>query len=131
MTQDIYSFRAECYIAQKKYSEATDDIIRALSISGNRKAHYLLVTIDKEALPVVKAKFQVQANKNPNEAEWYYYLGQVFEANNKPTEAIAYYEQAHNRDANAIFMERTANCYFDMDNYEYALDYVHRPSSIF
>lgn len=121
-----YSFRAECYIAQKKYSEAIDDIIRALSISGDRKAHYLLVTIDKEALPVVKAKFQVQANKNPNEAEWYYYLGQVFEANNKPTEAIAYYEQAHNRDANAIFMERTANCYFDMGNYESALDYVNR-----
>lgn len=121
-----YSFRAECYIAQKKYSEAIDDIIRALSISGDRKAHYLLVTIDNEALSVVKAKFQVQANKNPNEAEWYYYLGQVFEANNKPNEAIAYYEQAHNRDANAIFMERTANCYFDMGNYESALDYVDR-----
>lgn len=121
-----YSFRAECYIAQKKYSEAIDDIIRALSISGDRKAYYLLVTIDEEALPVVKAKLQVQANKNPNEAEWYYYLGQVFESNNKPTEAISYYEQAHNRDANAAFMERIANCYFDMGNYDFALDYTDR-----
>ena len=121
-----YSFRAECYIAKKKYSEAIDDIIRALSISGDRKAYYLLATIDEEALPVVKAKLQVQANKNANEAEWYYYLGQVLEANNKHNEAISYYEQAHNRDANAAFMERIANCYFDMDNYESALDYVDR-----
>lgn len=121
-----YSFRAECYIAQKKYSDAIDDIIRALSISGDRKAHYFLVTIDEEALPVVKAKLQVQANKNPNEADWYYYLGQIFESNNKPLEAISYYEQAHNRDANAAFMERIANCYFDMGQYESALDYVDR-----
>lgn len=121
-----YSFRAECYIAQKKYSEAIDDIIRALSIHGDSKAYYLLVTVDEEALPIVKTKLQVQANKNPNEAEWYYYLGQVFESNNKPAEAISYYEQAHNRDANAIFMERISNCYFDIGDYESALDYVDR-----
>ena len=121
-----YSFRAECYIAQKKYADAIDDIIKALSISGDRKAHYLLVTMDKEALPLIKAKFQVQANKNPNGAEWFYYLGQVFERNNLLKDAIAFYEQAHNRDANAAFMERISECYFDMGDYDSALDYVNR-----
>lgn len=121
-----YSFRAECYIAQKKYAEAIDDIIKALSISGDRKAYYLLVTMDKEALPLIKAKFQVQANKNPNEAEWYYYLGQVFEHNNRQKEAIDFYAQAHNRDANAAFMERISDCYFDLGDYDSALDYVNR-----
>lgn len=121
-----YSFRAECYRAQKKYADAIDDIIKALSISGDRKAHYLLITMDKEALPLIKAKFQVQANKNPNEAEWFYYLGQVFERNNLQKDAIAFYEQAHNRDANAAFMERISECYFDMGDYDSALDYVNR-----
>lgn len=121
-----YSFRAECYIAQKKYSEAIDDIIKALSISGDRKAYYLLVTMDKDALPLIKAKFQVQANKNPNEAEWLYYLGQVYEQNNRPKEAITYYEQAHGRDANAAFLERIANCYFDLGEYDAALENIDR-----
>lgn len=121
-----YSFRADCYLAQKKYSEAIDDLIKALSISGDRKAYYLLVTIDEEALPLVKAKLQVEANKNTNDAEWYYYLGQVYESNNKPMEAISYYEQAHSRDANAAFLERISNCYFDMGNYDSALDYIDR-----
>lgn len=121
-----YSFRAECYIAQKRYSEALDDIIKALSISGDRKAYYLLVTMDKEALALIKAKLQVQANKNPNEAEWFYYLGQIYERNNRQRDAIAFYEQAHGRDANAVFMERISNCYYDLGRYESALDYIDR-----
>lgn len=121
-----YSFRAECYIAQKKYSEALDDIIKALSISGDRKAYYLLVTMNDEALPLIKAKLQVQANKNPNEAEWFYYLGQVYERNNRQRDAISFYEQAHSRDANAAFMERISNCYYDLGEYESALDYIDR-----
>lgn len=121
-----YSFRAECYIAQKKYSEALDDIIKALSMNGDRKAYYLLVTMDKEALPLVKAKLQVQANKNPNEAEWFYYLGQVYERNNLRKDAIAFYEQANSRDANAIFLEHISRCYYDLGRYEFALDYINR-----
>lgn len=121
-----YSFRAECYIAQKRYSEALDDIIKALSISGDRKAYYLLVTMDKEALALIKAKLQVQANKNPNEAEWFYYLGQIYERNNRQRDAIAFYEQAHDRDANAVFLERISNCYYDLGRYESALDYIDR-----
>lgn len=49
-----YSFRAECYLKQKKYSEAIDDLIKALSISGDMKAYFLLITIDEEALPLVR-----------------------------------------------------------------------------
>lgn len=121
-----YSFRAECYIAQKRNSEAVDDIIKALSINGDEKAYYLLFAIDKEALPLIKAKLQVQANKNPTEAEWFYYLGQVYESNNCQREAISFYEQAHGRDANAAFMERISNCYYDLGEYESALDYIDR-----
>lgn len=119
-----YSFRAECYIAQKKYSEAIDDIIEALTISGDRKASYLLYNMDKEALPLIKAKFQVQANKNLNEASWQYYLGRVYEKFDKYLDAINYYQQAQSIDANSIFLERIAICYYEMGNYETALDNI-------
>lgn len=121
-----YSFRAECYIKQKKYSEAIDDLIKALSISGDRKAYFLLVTIDEEALPLVKAKLQVQANKEPNEAAWPHYIGLIMEQNNKQKEAISFYGQAQSRDANPVFLERIANCYFDLGDYDSALDYINR-----
>lgn len=121
-----YSFRAECYLKQKKYSEAIDDLIKALSISGDRKAYFLLVTMDEEALPLVKAKLQVQANKEPNEAAWPHYIGLVMEQNNRQKEAISFYEQAQSRDANPIFLERIANCFFDLGDYDSALDYINR-----
>lgn len=121
-----YSFRADCYIAQKKYSEALDDIIKALTISRDRKAHYMLVTMEEDALPLIRAKLQVQANKNPNDAEWYFFLGQYLESNNHLKEAIEFYSRAHDRDANAAFMERISNCYFDLGDYNAALDYVDR-----
>lgn len=121
-----YSFRAECYLKQKRYSEAIDDIIKALSISGDRKAYFLLVTIDEEAIPLVKAKLQVQSNKEPNEAAWPHYIGLVMEHNNRQGEAVAFYEQAQSRDTNSVFLERIANCYFDLGEYENALDYINR-----
>ena len=121
-----YSFRAECNLKQKKYSEAIDDLIKALSISGDRKAYFLLVTIDEAALPLVKAKLQVQANKEPNEAAWPHYIGIVLEHNNREKEAISFYEQAQSRDANPLFLERIANCYFSLGDYNSALDYINR-----
>ena len=121
-----YSFRAECYIAQKRYSEAIDDILKALSLSGDRKAFLLLLNIDKEAIPVVKAKLQIEANKKPNDAQWYYILGLILENNNQLEDAIKYYELAHHRDANSVFLERISQCYFDKGDFDSALDYVNR-----
>lgn len=42
-----YSFRADTYINLEKYSEAPDDIVKALSINGDRKAHYLMIHANK------------------------------------------------------------------------------------
>lgn len=125
-----YSFRADCYIAEKKYSEALDDLIKALSIDNDRKAYYTLVNLDAAAIPLAKAKFQVQANKNPNDAEWYYYLAQLLKRRGKNKEAIAFYKKANERDANAAFLERIADSYFELGDYNNALDYVNRASSM-
>ena len=121
-----YSFRAECYISQKKYSDAIDDIIKALSIDGNDKAYYHLRTMEKSALPMIRNKLQIQAEKNPGEADWYFYLGRVYQRHKLFRQAISFYEQANQRDAHAVFLEDIADCYYDLGEYALALEYINR-----
>lgn len=121
-----YSFRAECYIAQKKYSEAIDDIIKALSIDGDDKAYYHLRSMEKSALSMIRNKLQIQAEKNPGEADWYFYLGRVHQGHKLFKEAIAFYEQANHRDAHAVFLEDIAHCYYDLGEFALALEYINR-----
>lgn len=119
-----YSFRADAYLGLNKYTEAADDIVKALSINGDRKAHYFMVHADNNLYPILKAKLQIQANKDKNEASWYYYLGQLAEVNNHYKEAIKYYSKGNDIDANSIFLERIADCYFALGDYNSALTYV-------
>lgn len=121
-----YSFRAECYIAQKKYSEAIDDIIKALSIDGDDKAYYHLRSMEKSALPMIRNKLQIQAEKNPGEADWYFYLGRVHQRHKLFRQAISFYEQANQRDAHAVFLEDIADCYYDLGEFALALEYINR-----
>lgn len=119
-----YSFRADAYLGLNKYTEAADDIVKALSINGDRKAHYFMIHADKKLYPILKAKLQIQANKDKNEASWYYYLGQLAEVNNHYKEAIKYYSKGNDKDANSVFLERIADCYFALGDYNSALTYV-------
>ena len=48
-----YSFRAESYIGKEKWAEATDDIVKALSLDWDRKALYLANTL-KEVIKRVE-----------------------------------------------------------------------------
>lgn len=121
-----YSFRADAYINIGKNSEAADDIVKALSINGDRKAHYLMVNADKTLYPTLKAKLQIQANKDKNDGSWYYYLGQLAEVNNRYKEAVNYYTKGYDIDANSIFLEKIADCYFALGDYHAALNFVDR-----
>ena len=119
-----YSFRAEAYLGLNKWTDTANDIVKALAINGDRKAHYLMVHADKNLYPILKAKLQIQANKDKNEASWYYYLGQLVEVNNHYRDAIKYYIKGNDKDANSIFLERIADCYFALGDYPAALNFV-------
>lgn len=125
-----YAFRAEAYLGQKKWNEAVDDIIKALSINGDAKAHYLMINIPNEALSSMKARLQIQANKDSNDAAWYYYLGQLSQKKNRYRDAIKFYTKANERDAKSLFLERIADCYFDLGDYAQALVYVDKALAI-
>ena len=119
-----YSFRAESYIGLKKYHEATDDIIKALSIDGDDKAYFLMQDILDDAFDAMKVKLKVQCTKNPNEATWPYYLGVIHEKTKRYNDAINYYKQANSKDANATFDVRIAHCYNEMGDFANALSNI-------
>lgn len=119
----VFGFRAESYIGKKDWDKATDDIMSALKIDSRNKAFSLMCKLtDEPAFSKMKAKLQIQSAKDPNGAEWPYYLGVLHEEKKLGRQAIRYYEEAQKRDASAVFLERIANCYDDEGMYEQCLE---------
>lgn len=121
-----YSFRAEAYMGQKKWTEAADDIIKALDIDGDDKAFYLMGIWPKDVLDLMKSKLKIQMTKQPTNAYWPYCIANLAQYNGDYDDAISYYEKAHAIDANSVFLENTAECYMDKDELDLALDYAER-----
>ena len=89
-----YSFRAESYIGKEKWSEATDDIVTALSLDWDRKALYLAGTLKEPAFTMLVSKIKIKSAKSPNEATWPYIIGTMYEENKQYEKAIEYYNKA-------------------------------------
>ena len=121
-----YSFRAESYIGLKKYSEAVDDVITALSLDHNTKAFYELQQLADSAFEQTIAKLKVQRLKEPNDASWSYDLGLVYEIAKKYEKAISYYKESLGKESNAIATFRIASCYNDIGDFEKAVDYCNQ-----
>lgn len=121
-----YSFRAESYIGLKKYSEALDDVITALSLDHNAKAFYELQQLADSAFEQTIAKLKVQRLKEPNDASWLYDLGLVYEIAKKYEKAISYYKESLGKESNAIATFRIASCYNDIGDFEKAIDYCNQ-----
>lgn len=116
-----YSFRAEAYIGKEKWAEATDDIIKALSINGDNKAFALMQDLKEPAFGMLKAKMKIQGTKNPNNAYWPYCIGVMHEHNEEYEKAIPFYEEAQRKDADDMNLRRIAQCYYEMGDYNKAL----------
>lgn len=70
-----YTFRADAYMAQQKYKEAVDDVVKALSINADKKAHYQLAELSDKAFPILTVAFKAQQMREPKEPLWSYELG--------------------------------------------------------
>lgn len=119
-----YSFRAESYIGLKDWGKAADDIIKALSIDGDNKAFHLMGEMGKEGFLMMEAKLKIQQKKQPNDASWPYYLGNLQEDAKHYKKAIEYYKKALDLDANSILAERIGVCYSELGAMKSALEYV-------
>lgn len=116
-----FSFRAEAYIGKEKWAEATDDIIKALSINGDNKAFALMQDLKEPAFGMLKAKMKIQGTKTPNNAYWPYCIGVMHEHNEEYEKAIPFYEEAQRKDADDMNLRRIAQCYYEMGDYDSAL----------
>lgn len=121
-----YSYRAEAYIGQEKWNEATDDIVKALDIDGDNKAYYLMQNLSGEASNLLKSKLKIQMMKQPTNVYWPYCLAVLSDSLGDHDEAVSYYEKANSLDANPLLLENIANCYYNLKQYDKALDYVDR-----
>lgn len=121
-----YSFRAESYMGKEKWAEATDDILKALSIDGDNKAFYLMQTLKEPAFGMMKAKMKIQGTKQPNNPYWPYCIGVMHEQNEEYEKAIPFYEEANNKDADDVNLRRIAECYYEIGDYDNALRYINQ-----
>ena len=120
----VYSFRAESYIGKEKWAEATDDIVKALTLDWDRKALYLADELQEPAFTMLVSKLKVQAAKSPNEATWPYIIGGMYEEKEQYEKAIDYYHSANALDATASVYQRIAICQYEMGNYDEALSSI-------
>lgn len=117
----VYSFRAESYIGQEKWPEATDDIIKALALDGDNKAFSLMQELKGSAFELLKTKMKIQSTKNPNNAYWPYCIGVMHEHNEEYEKAIPFYMEAQRIDANDFTLRRISQCYYQLGDYQNAL----------
>lgn len=94
-----YAFRAESYLKLGKYLEAIDDITKSLSIDNDAKAHHYLFEFPDNQTTLIVTKLKGMAVKNPHDAEWWYYIGQLYNSKRMYPEAIAAVRKAYDIDA--------------------------------
>ena len=119
-----YSFKADAELQQGKYVEAADDIMKALEIDWDGKAHYLLSQFPEDKTQLVIAKIKGMGVKNSNEATWPYYAAQVYQHKKDYKSAIQELNKAYDIDAHPIFLSMLTDCYQELGDYNKALEYV-------
>ena len=89
-----FSFRAEVYISQKRFKEASQDVITALSIDQDSKAFVQLYILSDSALNILIPQLRAQQKKERRECMWSYYLGVCYSHAGKYVEAEQAWREA-------------------------------------
>jgi len=121
-----YAFRAQSYIGLQKWNEATDDIVKALSLNWDRIAHYLAVTINEQAFSMLVAKLKVQSVKEPNEAKWPFIIATMYEQSKNYQKAIDYYKDANAKDRSENVYDKISYCQYKLGNYDEAMTAINQ-----
>ena len=89
-----FSFRAATYMKVRKYREACQDAISALSIDRNTKAFLQLFELADSAMEFLSPQLKAQQLKEPNESQWSYYLGLMQKSKGDFTQAEKAFKEA-------------------------------------
>lgn len=119
-----YAFRAESYLKLGRYLEAINDITKSLSIDNDAKAHHYLFEFPDSQTPLVVTKLKGMAVKNPHDAEWWYYIAQLYNSKKMYPDAIEAVRKAYDIDAHPVFLEMIADCHQELGEYTQALEAI-------
>ena len=119
-----YAFRAESYLKLGKYLEAINDITKSLSIDNDAKAHHYIFEFPDNQITLVVTKLKGMAVKNPHDAEWWYYIGQLYNSRKMYKEAIEATRKAYDIDAHPVFLEMIADCCRELGDFPQALEAI-------
>ena len=122
-----YSLRAYTYINQKRWSEATDDVVSAFSIDINDgRALDCVNTLADSASVVLCSKMKIQTKKDPNNSLWPFIIGATYEKRGNMTEALEFFNKSFDIEPSAGAAQRLSAAYSDADNLKMALDFADR-----
>lgn len=120
-----YSFRAESLLELERYEEAVSDLVKALGIDHDDKAFWLMSKLrDEEPVEMMLQKLKLQCVFAPNEVEWPYYMGIVYEKNNHYKLAIDAYKKANKLNHLAAIDNNISRCYVSLGDFPSALQYI-------
>lgn len=122
-----YSLRAYTYISQKRWSEATDDVVSAFSIDiTDGGALDCVNTLADSASVVLCSKMKIQAKKDPNNSLWPFIIGATYEKRGNMTEALEFFNKSFDIEPSAGAAQRLSAAYSYADNLKMALDFADR-----
>lgn len=122
-----YSLRAYTYISQKRWSEATDDVVSAFSIDiTDGGALDCVNTLADSASVVLCSKMKIQTKKDPNNSLWPFIIGATYEKRGNMTEALEFFNKSFDIEPSAGAAQRLSAAYSDADNLKMALDFADR-----
>lgn len=122
---EAYAFKASAYKMQKKYDEATENVISALLLNiEQRKAVNLMLSMPDEAYQMMVSKLKVQMMKDPEDAHWPFYIGEIYEVNREYKMALPYYDKAFSKEFSAVIARRYYYCYNRLGHLENAMKYI-------
>lgn len=122
-----YSLRAYTYINQKRWSEATDDVVSAFSIDiTDGGALDCVNTLADSASVVLCSKMKIQTKKDPNNSLWPFIIGATYEKRGNMTEALEFFNKSFDIEPSAGAAQRLSAAYSDADNLKMALDFADR-----
>ena len=121
-----YAFRAESYFHMNRINEGIDDVVYALALDGNNKAYRLMMSIGEPDVNTLLAKLKVQKIKEPNKNVWPFYLGSVYEGQQKYMKAIESYKETATIEVNDVVYARMSNCFSELGDYEMALENINK-----
>lgn len=126
-----YSYRADAYISMGKYHEASDDIVKALTINfNNSTAWNLAVDFEPSAKDIMLTKLRVQQAKDKASGLWAYLQATIYENHHDFANAIKAYKESQDITASDVTLYRISCCYSNLGENEQALDYINRAISI-